>query len=325
LVYCDRDDGVAQVIGRVITAQADEGDQVDLVIRLSAPIADSANRGGVLKGAPATLNFRDAVRLLVSPNTPAEEGMLARDTIWPSIKANLLPDIVDGLIREISSDLANPAPEDEALMKRLVENLHEAIEPLEDDLVNRLARRAWDAVGVQGLVQGLLRKTADTVANRGMSVTGSWSRLFGKQVNDNAAERPFLPEKTSQDLKTALEEEALAFWKENRSKIIDAFLKTFNEQRQEFDVAFRQRWAGLIYDRVIVSAWQKGQDKVLASIQEYVSDFAARRLLTNQGGPRLLFAYVLRGYLDISVAPLLILAPGVDGGSDRIVYQPLLR
>jgi hypothetical protein len=325
LVYGEREDGIAQVIGRVVTANAGDRDQVDLVIRLSAPVAGSANRGGVLKGAPASLNFRDAVRLLVSPNTPSEEAMMARDTVWPSIRANLLPDIVDGLIREISADLADPSPEDEALLKRLVENVHEAIEPLEDNLVDRLAKRAWDIVGMQGFAGGFRRATADDPKNKGVSAAPWWSRFFGDRVSDEAVDRPFLTEETSEALKIALEEEAISFWQENRSKIVDALMKAIDERREDFEVAFRERWAGLLYERVIVPAWQTGQDKVIESVQAYVSDFAARRLLTKKGGPRLLFAYVLRGYLDISVAPLLILSPGSGSGSDRVVYEPLLR
>ena len=69
-------------------------------------------------------------------------------------------------------------------------------------------------------------------------------------------------------------------------------------------------------------AWLRGEDKVIASIETYVTDFAQRRLVTQQGGPRLIFAYLLRSFLDISDAPLLIFAP--SGDSDQVIYEPLL-
>ena len=325
LVYREREDGIAQVIGRVVAVHPEDHGQVRLVMRLSAMNTINSHRGGILKGAPAALSLRDAVQLLVSPNTPSEEAMLARDMIWPSIRTNILPEIADGLIREISADLANPVPEDAELLKRLVENLHQAIEPLENGLVERLAKRAWDIVGAQGLASGALRAKVNDAKATGTSVAAWWSRLIGSEQNSDATDQPFLSEKTSQALKTALEEEALVFWKDNRAQIAEAFKNAVHERRQDFEVAFKERWSGALYERVVVPAWRTGQAKVIESIEGYVSDFAERCLLTNQGGPRLLFAYILRSYLDISVAPLLILAPGADGHSDHVIYEPLLR
>jgi hypothetical protein len=74
-----------------------------------------------------------------------------------------------------------------------------------------------------------------------------------------------------------------------------------------------------------VPAWQAGEPQVLEAVQVYANDFAARRLLTKAGGPRLMFAYALRSSLEISDDPLLIFTPGSDGKSGRIEYEPLLR
>jgi hypothetical protein len=38
----------------------------------------------------------------------------------------------------------------------------------------------------------------------------------------------------------------------------------------------------------------------------------------------LLFAYLLRSFLNISDAPLLIYRPAAEGESDRVRYEPLL-
>lgn len=324
LVYRERQDGIAQVIGRVVAVQPTGGGQDTLTIRLSANSATLAQQGGIVKGAPAALNMRDAVRLLVSPNTPADEALLARDTIWPSIRKSLVPEIMEGLIREISSDLANPGPEDAELLKRFAASLRQAMEPLEEQLVERLARRAWDVVGVQGLAGGALRVTTGNAAGLAKSIAAWWSWFQGSETDKSAPERPFLSAEMSQSLKVALEEEVLAFWAENREQIVAAFKKSVDAQRSDFDKAFTERWSGRLYDRVIEPAWQAHQTEVIASIETYVRDFSDRRLLTREGGPRLLFAFILRSNLDISTTPLLILAPSSGGDSNTFVYQPLL-
>jgi hypothetical protein len=324
LVYLERADGIAQVIGRVVDVESTGRDRDTLTIRLSANSATLSRQGGILKGAPALLSMRDAVRLLVSPNTTAEEALLARDTIWPSIRTNLVPEIMDGLIREISSDLANPGPEDAELLQRFAAGLRQAVEPLEEELVERLASRAWDVVGVQGLAGGALRVTTGNAAELAKSIAAWWSWFQGSETKEGAPVRPFLSAETSQALKVALEEEVLKFWAEHRGQIVEAFKKSIAAQRSDFDKAFTERWSGRLYDRVIEPAWQAHQSEVLASIETYVRDFSSRHLLTHEGGPRLLFAFILRSNLDISSAPLLILAPPSSGKSNQFVYQPLL-
>jgi hypothetical protein len=97
------------------------------------------------------------------------------------------------------------------------------------------------------------------------------------------------------------------------------------ERRPDFEAAFEERWAGKLFERAIVPAWQAGEQQVLESVQEYANDFAARRLLTKAGGPRLLFAYALRSSLEISDDPLLIFTPGTGGKPGRVVYESLVR
>jgi hypothetical protein len=126
-------------------------------------------------------------------------------------------------------------------------------------------------------------------------------------------------------MQAALKEETLAFWKENREAIVAALVKVATDRRSDFKVALTERWAGLLYERAVIPAWQAGQDKVLESVQVYANDFAQRRLLTRQGGPRLLFAFALRSSLKISDAPLLVFSPVTANASGGIVYQPLLR
>jgi hypothetical protein len=60
LVYDDREDGVAQVVGRVVGVQNERPDRAQLIIRLTGPLADRAASGGVLRGASASLDLREA-------------------------------------------------------------------------------------------------------------------------------------------------------------------------------------------------------------------------------------------------------------------------
>jgi hypothetical protein len=324
LVYRQREDGVAQVIGRVTAVAAAPSEQVALTIRLSAPSMSLARQGGLIQGAPAALNMRDAVRLLVSPNTPDEEALLARDAIWPSVRENLVPEIMNGLVQEISQDLADPNAEDAELLKRFAASLHESLAPLEEQLVQRLAGKAWEVVGVQGLAGGAIRATTGNAASLAGSIAAWWSWFQGEEEDANAPPRPFLSAKMSADLKTALEAEVIKFWQENREQIVAAFKKSVDAQRGDFEQAFTDRWSGRLYDRVIEPAWQAHQDQVLASVETYVRSFTERRLLTKEGGPRLKFAFLLRSYLDISTSPLLVVVPA-EGHSRQFVYQSFLQ
>ena len=178
---------------------------------------------------------------------------------------------------------------------------------------------------MQGLAAGLLRKTSAGVQRTGSSATQWWWRLFDKDSKAETPEVPFFSEATTAQLRKVLEQETIAFWKEHRAQIVDAIKKVALERRGDFETAFRERWAGLLYERAILPAWQHGQDKVLASVQEYATNFATRRLLTRAGGPRLLFAYALRCSLEISDDPLLVFMPGEGNQAAGIVYEPLLR
>ena len=325
LVYREREDGGTQIVGRVIGVEAGDANQVELNIRLVATHAANSNHGGTIKGAPASLDLRDAMRLLITPGTPADEATLARDTIWPSVQTHVLPGLVDGLIRETSSELAAMDQQDEALLAKTVERLREVLQPIEDKLVDRLARRTWETIGVQGLAAGIWRKTAEDVQNRSLSAAEWAWRLLGGKSGAEPVERPFFSDETMLALRTALEQETLDFWSENRSAIIDALKKVILERRDDFEAAFKDRWAGLLYQRAVMPAWEAGKDKVLDSVQTYAHGFAERKLLTKSRGPRLMFAFALRSSLDISNDPLLVFIPNADGATDRVVYEPLLR
>jgi hypothetical protein len=325
LVYRDRTDGMPQVIGRVVSVLPSASNKTNLRIRMTAPVTGTAELSGVLKGAPASLDLRDAISLLISPNTPEQELILARDTIWPSVRARLLPQIIDGLAREVAREMATLDEHDKALLADSFERMRTRLRPLEEQLVNRLSQRAWETVGVSGLASGIWNATADGVQNGRASAADWWLQLMGKPPRGEKIDRSFLNEETAQALQSALEEEAIAFWNENRAEILAALKSVVVEMRPEFEAAFKQRWAGMLYQRAILPAWQENQDVVLDAMQQYVNDFAARRLLTREGGPRLMFAYALRSSLDISDEPLLIFSQQDNPKTPGVVYESLLH
>lgn len=318
LVYLEREDGTAQVAGRVVAVAPAGPGQVTLEIRLTGPLAAEQHHGGVLKGAAADLDLRDALRLLLSPDALDTEFELARNAIWPSVQANVLPALIDRLVAETVKEFSAPDQQDVELLARTMHSLRETLEPLEHELVDRLAKRAWDVVGFSGLAGGVWRSTS--------GASTDWLRSFtGKQAEGSIVNRPFFSAETTEQLETALQEETLAFWTEHRTAIVAALTKVAMERRSDFETAFRDRWGTLVYERAVVPAWQAGQEQVLQSVQAYASDFAARRLLTEEGGPRLLLAHILRTSLHISDDALLVLATNAEDDSRQIVYEPFIR
>jgi hypothetical protein len=322
LVYAERPDGIARVIGRVSSVEASSSDTSLIRLRL---LSDAAEAGGTLKGASATLDLRTAMRLLITPDAPDDEAQLARDAIWPTIRAHVAPRMVDALVREVSQGAATLDAGDRALVAASVEALRSSLKPLENELVARLAERAKDAIGVKGIASGVWRTTSDGVRNSGAAVADFWRWTIGRDAHGERIDRSFFSEETSQALAAALEEESRQFWRDHHAEVIGALTKVAADHRDDFASAFNERWATRLYDRVVLPAWLAGQDRVIESVQAYTNDFAARRLLASDGGPRLLFAYALRCALGISDSPLLIFAPDSQAAPGRIVYQSLIE
>ena len=321
LVYAERADGVARVIGRVASVETSSSGTSLIRLRL---LGDAAHAGGVLKGATAALDLRTAMRLLITPDLPDDEARLARDAIWPSVRAHVVPGMIDALAHEVSREAATLDARDQALFVASVEALRSSLKPLEAELVARFTERAKDAIGIKGVVSGMWRTTSDGVENSGAAVADFWRWTIGRDARGERIDRSFFSEETSQALAAALEDETRLFWRDHRVEVIGALTKVAADRRDDFATAFNERWATRLYERAVLPAWLAGQDQVIESVQAYANDFAIRRLLASDGGPRLLFAYALRCALGISDAPLLIFAPEPDAAPGRIVYQSLI-
>ncbi|GIK52895.1 MAG: hypothetical protein BroJett014_18680 [Planctomycetota bacterium] len=314
LVHREREDGAAEIIGRVIAVREDGG-ACEATLMLTPRAASEMKQGATLKGAPATVSLESAVRLLLAPDIPRDEAARAKDALWPSLEKHVLPGITARMEKELVAAVEDLSPEDEQLLRDALDELHRDLAPLEEKLLNRMAERAWEVVGVGGVAEGIVRKAADGAGNTYKDVK-DWVRgIFGSEEKSEKSNRDFLSEEKKIALRLALEEEATKFWDDNRKEIVEKLGKVLSARKQDFADAFNKRWAPRLYEKAVVPAWFEGERNVIEAAENYAVDFSNRRLLTSQGGPRLLLAHALRGALSISDAPLLVLArdssPGV--------------
>ncbi|MBV6515841.1 MAG: hypothetical protein HPKKFMNG_01494 [Planctomycetes bacterium] len=314
LVHREREDGAAEIIGRVIAVREDGG-ACEATLMLTPRAASEMKQGATLKGAPATVSLESAVRLLLAPDIPRDEAARAKDALWPSLEKHVLPGITARMEKELVAAVEDLSPEDEQLLRDALDELHKDLAPMEEKLLNRMAERAWEVVGVGGVAEGIVRKAADGAGNTYKDVK-DWVRgIFGSEEKSEKSNRDFLSEEKKIALRLALEEEATKFWDDNRKEIVEKLGKVLSARKQDFADAFNKRWAPRLYEKAVVPAWFEGERNVIEAAENYAVDFSNRRLLTSQGGPRLLLAHALRGALSISDAPLLVLArdssPGV--------------
>ncbi|MBE7491135.1 MAG: hypothetical protein HS108_05180 [Planctomycetes bacterium] len=313
LVYRENSDGSGDIVGRVIDVAPAGADTQRVTILLTPAASGMLAHGGKVRGAAPTLNVEHALRLLVSPDIPRDEATRARDAIWPAVEKAVLPGLKERLTTELTQSMDNLAPEDAELLNATVGDLRKELAPLEEQLLNKLANRAWEVIGVSGVAEGVLRKAGDGAKNTYNDAKEWVKGWFGKKEEVERQNRDFLTEEKATALRIALEEEVEKFLKDNDREIKAAFNKVLNERRRDFIQKFETRWGPKLYEKAIVPSWFDGEDAVIAAAESYANDFARRRLLTERGGPRLLLAYALRTSLDISDDPLLVIAPARTG------------
>lgn len=318
LVFREGDDGKAEIVGRVIKVENLDASTDRVTVLLTPASAGAMAHGGVIAGAAPTLTVEHAFRLIISPDIPREEATLARDAIWPAIEEHVLPPLKQRLTHELTTSFEDLDSEDSQLLNETVDDLRKELEKLEEELLNRLANRAWEVIGVSGVAEGVLRKASDGAGNTYDDVKGWVKGWFGQGEEAPKRDRDFLTEERAVALRIALEQEVEAFIKEKHTDIEKAFNTVLNKRRADFIAKFEDKWGPKLYENALVPSWLEGEDGVLKAAEGYASDFAKRRLLTAEGGPRLLLAYALRTSLDITDEPLLVIRPGNTG---KVEYQ----
>jgi hypothetical protein len=215
--------------------------------------------------------------------------------------------------KEVTESFDNLDQEDRTLLDKSLKELRVELVDLEEELLNRLANRAWEVIGVSGVAEGILRKTGDS-ANNTVEDVKSWVKSWwGAKEEEAERNSEFLSPERAAALRIALEEEVEAFMKEKDKQIKEKLNKVLNNRRAEFVDKFETKWGPKLYENALVPSWLEGEDGVLEAAESYANDFARRRLLTSEGGPRLLLAYALRSSLGITQDPLLVIAPADTG------------
>lgn len=322
LVFREGNDGTAEIVGRVIRVNEVNTDSTRVTVLLTPTQAGAMANGGKLRGAAPTLSVEHAFRLIISPDIPREEAIIARDTIWPAINDHVLPDLKERLTSEVTRSFEDLDEEDSKLLNETVNDLRSELAELEEALLNRLANRAWEVIGVSGVAEGVLRKASDSAGNTVDDVKGWVKGWFGKEEETDEANRDFLTEERATALRIALEQEVEDFINENRDDIEKAFNTVLNRRKTDFIAKFEDKWGPKLYENALVPSWMDNERHVLDAAESYANDFAKRRLLTSEGGPRLLLAYALRTSLDITDEPLLVIAPDDSG---EVKYEWIMQ
>lgn len=321
LVHREGEQGKAAIVGRVIGVEP-AGEGLDRITILLTPEAAGAMaNGGKVRGAKPTMTVEHAFRLIISPDIPREEGVIARDTLWPAIEEHVLPGLKERVTKELTESFDDLDAEDAALLDDTIKDLRVETRDLEEKLINRLANRAWEVIGVGGVAEGVLRKAGDGASNTYSDVKNWVESWWSDDQDGERANRDFLSKEKAQALRIALEEEVQDFIEENDTEIKRAFNKVLNERRAEFVRQFETKWGPKLYEKALVPSWFEGEAGVLEAAEVYANDFARRRLLTSEGGPRLLLAYALRTSLDITRDPLIVIEPSRIDIDGRVEFE----
>ncbi|MCA8912997.1 MAG: hypothetical protein KDB82_14955 [Planctomycetes bacterium] len=318
LVFREGEDGKAEIVGRVIDV-AGANDETDTVTILLTPSqAGAMAHGGKVRGAAPTLTVEHAFRLIISPDIPREELVTARDAIWPAIDKHVMPSLKERLTAEVTHSFEDLDEEDTELLNQTVDDLRKELGDLEEELLNRLANRAWEVIGVSGVAEGVLRKAGDGAENTYNDVKDWVKGWWGEKKETETKNSDFLTEERATALRIALEEEVESFINEKHTDIEKAFNKVMNVRKKDFIAKFEDKWGPKLYEKALVPSWSENEKFVLDAAEDYAADFAKRRLLTSEGGPRLLLAYALRTSLSITDEPLLVIAPDDSG---KVQYE----
>lgn len=324
LVYLDRADGESEVVGRVARVTDVSSTVQRLELLLTAQVARERKHGGILKGTPRAIGLEAVMRLLLVPDGPIDEAQRAQTEICPAIKQHVLPEMNARLWPELSALLQKLNREDRLLLQGTVGEVRAELESLEQELVGRLARTAWDVVGLRGVASGLWRLTSGGVENSAKDVRDWWRRRIGSSVPNDREDPEFLSQEMQAVLREELQQEWTRFWNEYREEVTARSIRVLSQRSEDLSRAAQERWGPQLYEQVVLPAWRAGEDEVIRAVEHYAQGFASRRLLTPSGAPRLLLAYALRSELGISNSPLLVLAPGSVGNGEQLQYQPLV-
>ena len=323
LIHRSRDDGLPEIVGKVVRVEPAGAGRVTLHFLLAEEARKELATGGQLRGAPESIGLEQAVRLIVSPEAPLDEALQARDALWPVVEREMVPRLTENLLREVKTLAWNLEEGDRELLVEALEELRGELTPLEDELIANLSERAWNEVGVEGVASGIWR-VAITGADNARKDMRDWVRQgFGYTAIPDRSPAEFLEGEDRARLSQSILAELQEFWEQHQGTILEKIEGVLGRHKEEFVRTLRERWAPRLFEQAVVPAWTAGEPEVVRAVESYARDFTNRRLVSSAGGPRLVFAHALRGALGISEAPLLIIEPRSDGQALEILYRPV--
>jgi len=323
LIHRSRQDGLPEIVGKVVGVEPADVGQVTLRFVLSDEVRRELATGGWLRGAPESIGLEQAVRLIVSPEAPLDEARQARDALWPTVEREMVPRLTANLLNEAKVLAWNLEDADRELLLQALEELRTELAPLEDDLIAGLSERAWKEVGVEGVASGIWRVTITGADNARKDMRDWFRQGLGYTAIPDRTPAEFLEDDDRARLSQAMLQELQEFWKTHQEMILEKIEGVLGRHQEGFVRTLRERWAPRLFEHAVVPAWLEGEPAVVKAVEEYAHDFTNRRLVSSAGGPRLVFAHALRGTLGISEAPLLIIEPRTDGTALEIEYRPV--
>ncbi|RPI76922.1 MAG: hypothetical protein EHM42_14350, partial [Planctomycetaceae bacterium] len=287
LVHLARADGLPQVIGQVLNTHPATDGTVVMEFEVTAEAAAILPNGGVLEGAPPTAGLEQALRLIISPESPRDEAARARDALWPTLETEFVPGLTENLLREARALIANLDDRDQEALLAAIADLRSELAPLEEQLIGRLTERAWEEVGIRGVAGGVWRIALTGAGNSSKDIRDWIREKFGYESINDRTDAEFLEDETRIALRVALEAELREFWEEHQHDVMSRVEKVWGDRKTEFATMARERWGPALFERAVVPAWLAGEARVLRAVEDYARDFTSRRLVSSAGGPRL--------------------------------------
>jgi len=234
LIHRSRDDGLPEIVGKVVQVDPAGPASVTLHFLLADEARKKLGSGGLLRGAPESIGLEQAVRLIVSPEAPLDEALQARDALWPTVEREMVPRLTENLLREVRSLAWNLEEGDRELLVDALEELRGELTPLEDELIASLSERAWNEVGVEGVANGIWR-VAVTGADNARKDMRDWFRQglgYGAIPDRSPAE--FLEGEDRARLSRAILAELQQFWEKHQVTILEKIEGVLGRHKEEF-------------------------------------------------------------------------------------------
>lgn len=305
-VYERLSDGTGRIVGRVHR----DGEGHFLV--LSSDAMRRYGTGADLLFARPTYNLGDAIDVILAPDGAEKEFEIARDQLWPVVEREIVMPLQAEVEIELRKAISEYPLRQQETLSTVANEALEKLTPQFNALGERMFARAWQEIGVGGVLNGAWRKTSEAAANAYESSRDWVVGLFSEDKGGDRTEKDFLDEETKEALQKAMREELDAFWKEHGTDVLARTGEVLERHEARLLQPLRDELLPRLYERAIGKLWIHRQSPVLEAVNQYGMDMAERRLTTAKKGPQLTLAYAVRSGTFITARPLLVIQASND-------------